>query len=344
MKYTFLFILFSFLFNNQNIAQMIYDVDGMPGSKIYFSNQPFSTSHAGAKTSFTSAEFIYGRLELPGKTLKETFKLDAIKKGPYFLKLYIASYKNNQQQGGSNTNTAIRIEENELNNTWLNFDVMAEPDKAKTHMGFYNEYESGVAEFGKLRMGPLYEIISQRMFPSNGEYTIYLQFNFPAKDGWGNKIPEKEWPMAEGSFSFLFNSGDVAAINNNKDQLVNMSKKVLVDKLPDYFAKPIAISDPTVTVAKVTPLIKNYLQRSEIEVLKVAIQPAASMWSINKNELGLITRRFVTGYYGIVYKKDGLCKMGSVRMIQDYIGGGKYGNLYCEFWGDEGDIDCSKVK
>ncbi len=43
--------------------------------KIYFSNQPFKTSNAGSKRSFTSAEFIYGRIELEGQTVQQAFKV-----------------------------------------------------------------------------------------------------------------------------------------------------------------------------------------------------------------------------------------------------------------------------
>ncbi len=256
----------------------------------------------------------------------------------------MASFKDNQQQGGWNTSTAIRIEENEVNNKWLNFDVLPDPSKAKSYMGYFDEYGTGQAQFSTLRMGPMYEIIEQRFFPSNGDYTIYTQFNLPGVDGWGKKLPENQWPLAEGNFTFSFDAKDVSAIKNNMELAGKISNKVIVDKLPDYFTKPISISDPSVSVAKVTPLIKKYLEPSGYQVLKVAIQPAESMWSIVKNDLGLITHRYVTGYYGVLYKQDGGCKLGSVRAFQDYAGNGKYGNLYCKFWGDEGDIDCSKVK
>ena len=36
----------------------------IPGGKIYFSTTPFTSSNAGARSNFTSADFIYGRLEL----------------------------------------------------------------------------------------------------------------------------------------------------------------------------------------------------------------------------------------------------------------------------------------
>ncbi len=320
---------------------MVYDVPGMSDAKFYYADKPFTNGHEGAKTNFHSGEFIYGRLELD-KTLKEAFKLDNIKKGPYFLKFYVASYRGNQQQGGWNRTTAIRIEENELNNKYLNFDVLPDPEKARSFIGNVDEF--GVGQFSRLRSGPMYEIFEQRFFPASDTYTIYTQLNFPALDGWGNKLPENQWPVAEGNFSFTFNEKDVATIRNNETLARQISNIVKVDKLPDYFANPVKISDQSVTVAKVTPLIKNYLNGDGYEIIKVAIEPASSMWSIVKNDIGIQSYRYVTGYYKIVYKKDGKCSLGSVRVFQDYIGNGKYGNLYCKFWGDEGDIDCSKVK
>lgn len=341
MKKLLSFITVTLLLIHQNQAQMIYDVPGMSEAKFYYSDKPFTNSHEGAKTSFHSGEFIYGRLELGNKSLKDAFHLENIKQRPYYLKLYVVSYRGDQQQGGWNRSTAIRIEETEINNKWLNFDILPDPLKARSFIG--NIDEVGAGQFSRLRSGPMYEIIEQRFFPANDNYTIYTQFNLPGTDSQGNRLPEKDWPVAESSFTFSFNDKDVAGIRKNHELAGELSNIVKVDKLPDYFAKPISISEPSVTVPKVTPLIKNYLGDG-YEVLKVAIEPASSMWSVVKNELGLQAYRYVTGYYKIVFKKDGKCTLGSVRVFQDYTGNGKYGNLYCKFWGDEGDIDCSKVK
>src|SRR5690349_19164913 len=104
MKKLLIFLILFFSLLNPNIAQMLYDKTSMPGAKFYFSNKPFSNTHDGAKTSFKSNEFIYGRLELESKTLKEAFQLGSIKEGPHYLFYYVASYtKNNQQTGGTNS-------------------------------------------------------------------------------------------------------------------------------------------------------------------------------------------------------------------------------------------------
>ncbi len=345
MKKIFLSITVVILSLNQNQAQMVYDVPGMAEAKFYYSDKPFTNSNDGAKTNFHSGEFIYGRMELGNKTLKEAFHLDNIKNGPYYLQYYTVSYRANQLQGEPNRFSTIRIDKSQLNNKYLNFDVLPDPSKASSLIGFAANYGTyGVDESSQFFSAPLYQILVERSFPANDNYTIYTQFNLPGMDGWGKLLPEKDWPLAEGSFSFAFNAKDVANIRNNETQVIAKVNSTTIDKLPDYFTKPISISDPTVTVAKVTPLIKNYLSADSYEVLKVAIEPATSMWSIVKNDLGIPSYRYVTGYYKIVYRKEGKCSLGSIRIFQDYIGNGKYGNLYCKFWGDEGDIDCSKIK
>ena len=54
----------SFTANSQESAKKT-----IAGAKMYFSDQPFAASNAGSKNSFTSSDFIYGRLELDNKTL-----------------------------------------------------------------------------------------------------------------------------------------------------------------------------------------------------------------------------------------------------------------------------------
>jgi hypothetical protein len=345
MKKLLVFLVLFLSFLNPNIAQMLYDKTSMPGAKFYFSSKPFSNSHDGAKTSFKSNEFIYGRLELENKTLKEAFQLTSIKEGPHYLVYHIASYnRNNQQTGGTNSMwKALLIKEDQLNNKWLNFDILPEPSKATSKLGVVNE--QGIGDFDKVAAAPLYFIMSPENFPADDEYTIYTQFYLMIRDGWGNLVnDDNKWPYAEGSFSFNFNSSDVTVLQDNGSAAREKLNTIKVDKLPEYFTHPVTISDPTVTVDKVAPIIKNHLRQYEYELLKVALQPASSMWSIVKNDFGIVSYRYVTGYYRIVYKKDGKCQLGSVRMIQDYINNGQYGDLYCKFWPNEGDLDCGNLK
>ncbi len=43
--------------------------------KMYFSTQPFNNGHEGNKNSFTSADFIYGRIETDKQPLKDAFNM-----------------------------------------------------------------------------------------------------------------------------------------------------------------------------------------------------------------------------------------------------------------------------
>src|SRR5690606_33144937 len=46
----------------------------IPGAKVFFSSTPFTNNSSGARSSFASNEFIYGRLELD-RSISEAFGL-----------------------------------------------------------------------------------------------------------------------------------------------------------------------------------------------------------------------------------------------------------------------------
>ncbi len=67
-------------------------------------------------------------------------------------------------------------------------------------------------------------------------------------------------------------------------------------------------------------------------------------WSIEKDDLGRIKRRSISG--AAVMKVNGMCFRQSYSFVQDYIGDGKYsGNLYHDkFKSPRSRINCAKVK
>jgi hypothetical protein len=83
-------------------------------------------------------------------------------------------------------------------------------------------------------------------------------------------------------------------------------------------------------------------------LLKFAVGDyTGSLWQVEKNDLGIILRRFVTPDINIAYKFQDDCYVGYARLWQEYIGGGKYGGLIvgdrsCNSCGSK--IDCDKVK
>jgi hypothetical protein len=310
------------------------DMTMIPGARMYFSDKPFGNTHDGATATLSSSGFVYGRIELENKTLLDAFKLA---KDGGSLRYAIGVYKDNRRMAYWGNNSAfLAVTADQQGKTALNFDIAPSP----------NSYSSAISQTEDFSTGkgfPFYSrTIHQQNFPSNGAYTILVLLYHQSSNDWGNKDKSENWPVVAGAFTYNFSGGDVATLSANGQAAREKANTVHVE-LPEYFAKPVAISDPTVTVAKVTPLIKEYLG-SEYQVLKVAIQPEASMWSTVKNEVGIRSYRYVTGYYRIVYQQHGKCMLGSIRVLQDYIGNEKWGNLYVKFWGDEGVLDCAKVK
>src|SRR5690606_26574157 len=55
----------------------------IPGAKVVFSATPFTNSSAGARSSFASSEFIYGRLELD-RSISDAFGLGNLPNRDYY--------------------------------------------------------------------------------------------------------------------------------------------------------------------------------------------------------------------------------------------------------------------
>ncbi len=203
MKKLSVILIVSFSFLNPNFAQMLYRQNLHARRDLLLLNKPFAKGHDGAKSSFKSNEFIYGRIEFEGKTLKQAFQLDNVKEGPHYLCYHVASYKNNRQTGGTNSIwRALLIGEDQLNNTWLNsmcyLSLLRQP---------VNSVWSCKARVILIRWLGRHciLIITRENFPADDEYTIYTQFYLQLRDGWGNPVnDDNKWPYAEGSFSVYF--------------------------------------------------------------------------------------------------------------------------------------------
>ncbi|MCY7293037.1 MAG: hypothetical protein LH615_12730 [Ferruginibacter sp.] len=73
MKKIISFFLLSFLLSITASSQELAKKT-ISGAKMYFSDQPFASSNAVSKNSFTSSDFIYGRLEFESSILEERSK------------------------------------------------------------------------------------------------------------------------------------------------------------------------------------------------------------------------------------------------------------------------------
>jgi hypothetical protein len=179
--------------------------------KMYFSNQPFTTGNTGSKKTFTSADYIYGRIELDGKTVKEAFKVwDPSPGYPYSYLLYRVYIFHNDQELGHNTLNICLLKEEDKNKTWLNFDVLPEPVKASTVISGIERFDAG------LFAAPLYNLINSNNFKHEGEYRIVVKFYYESYDVWGNREELEKWPKLEDEFTFVFTLKDVPMIKKNE--------------------------------------------------------------------------------------------------------------------------------
>jgi hypothetical protein len=179
--------------------------------KMYFSDKPFTVNNTGNKKAFKSSEFIYGRIELDGQTVKEAFKVwDPTEGYPYSYLLYRVFVFHNGEEMGQNTLNVCLLEQKDKNKTFLNFDVLPEPSRATTVLSGIERFDAG------LFAAPFYGLINSNNFKEEGDYRIVVKFYYESYDAWGNRELVEKWPRLEDEFSFTFAIKDVAAIKRNE--------------------------------------------------------------------------------------------------------------------------------
>ncbi len=317
----------------------------LPGAKMYFSDKPFTSNHDGSKTSFKSGDFIYGRIELDNQTLLDAFKMTSIKTKYYYLRFWVCSFKNGEQMGSKNSWEYLLIKnEEDVKKNYLNFDILPGPTAATSALCGLEDFSSNIAG------GPLYFIVNQSSFPEDGEYSIQVRLFLETVDGWGKKQDVEKWPAITDEFKFQFNSNDIATLVKNGEAGSELIRKntFRLSKLPAHFSNTNKLADPMLTNANISSILKRDLASGGMTVLKFAVGDyTGALWQVEKNDLGIILRRFVTPDIKIAYKFEGDCYVGYARLWQEYMGGGKYGPLIvggrtCNSCGDK--IDCNLVK
>ncbi|MEO6541066.1 MAG: hypothetical protein ABIN74_08760 [Ferruginibacter sp.] len=317
----------------------------IPGAKMYFSDKPFTNNHDGSKTSFKSSDFIYGRIELDNQTLLDAFKMSSIKTKYYYLRFWVCSYKDGKQQGSKNSWEYLLIKnEDDVKKSYLNFDILPGPTTATSAICGLEDFTSNLSN------GPLYHIINSSSFPEDGEYKIEVRLFLESFDAWGKRQDLEKWPEVINDFKFNFNSNDIQTLKKNGEEGEEYVRRntFRLSKLPDYFSSPNKTGDPMLSNANISAILKRDLPGRHMTMLKFSVGSyTGALWQIEKNDLGLILRRFVTPDIHVAFKFENDCYIGYVRLWQEYKGGGKYGPLIagggsCNTCGDK--IDCSLVK
>lgn len=337
-----LFVLgFSFLISStQTKAQNINPVAG----KIYFADKPFSGSNTGSKTSFNSNEFIYGRFELSGTSIKEAFKLREDARY-HQLVCRVEVLKDGKPVGyHSYDNNYILLQKGDLDKTSLNMDVLPEPGKGTTLYSMTDDFSAGYG------YTPMYQMITPNYFPEGGQYRVIVKIYSKTRDAYDRDEDREKWPYLEEAFDFTLRESDIAILikKGKANYEFNEENAFRYDKLPAEFSNPANITDPKATTAKIAAILKRDLPNRTI--LKFVVEKYnGALWSIAKDDYGLPKYRYFNPHVWVAYKMDGRCYVGHVTLRENYSGGGTYGALGVGFstasdsGGDRG-IDCIKVK
>jgi len=327
------------------------DIKMVPGAVFYFSDKPFGNSHEGAKSSFKSSDFIYGRLELDNQTLGDAFKLSPIGTN-YYLIYNFSVAKGDEGSYAQSTYNSVMLRAGDNKKTAFNFDILPDPARASTGIGMNFEYGFNATHVSG---GPMYLIIDQSKFPDNGEYTIQFQFYFRPVDGYGNGLPNSsDWPGVEGGFKFNFNTADVATIKDNFTK-VHQSVRAAISTLhamPDWWPKTSrTLPDASLSHAALEAMIKAELSSTGDVLVKfvVANDSPTGLWIVQKNDLDFPTHQSLAENIYTIYKRDGKCFLGDVSIAKNHLGGGRYGKPYVrnvnfKTSGYGTMIDCTAIK
>jgi hypothetical protein len=324
----------------------------VPGAKITFSNNPDGSN---PRTSFTSSEFIYGRLDLGGKTVYDAFGLKNLGDAKFYyinydLRIWKPDEKPWDDWGGRNFTLVTK---EDAQKTYWNFDVLPDPTKVSTLKSAIEdelEYYKGVAGI----YSKWYNDASARStFPQNGTYTIDVTLYGNSYDDWGKPTGESEkYPTVSATFAFQFSGTDgQTLIANAKKAGENLeaarNRRGMLRAMPDWWAKGATPPEPKLAPARLVPMIKSYIGQWNLTYLKHMIYPfKGSVWAVETNDLGIPRYRRVTSAIYIIYKdpKDDACKLGYLEMIENYAGGGTYAAPHLTGISDVRHIECSVVK
>lgn len=334
------------------------EVRGKPiqGARITFSNNPDGSN---PKTSFGSSEFIYGRLDLGGKTVYEAFGLKNQTDVPiYYIHYDLKIYKPGEKPyagnwGGSFNQTLVTKED--AKKTYWTFDVLPDPTKISTMKSMLADQK----DFERKSVAGIYTKwynadSARSTFPQSGTYTIDVTIWGEAYDDWGKPIVGSDVkPTASAMFAFQFSGtdGQMLVANGEKANKTLESAKIAREMhrtMPDWWFKGGTYpAEPKLSAARLVPMIKGFIAQWNLTYLKhMIVKTDGPLWGIKKNDLGIPTFKDLSPYIYIIYKepKESLCNIGAVYMRQPYAGAGSYGEPFLGGIRDVEYIDCAVVK
>lgn len=248
----------------------------IPGARIIFSNSPDGSS---PKTSFTSSENIYGRIDFGGRTMYDAFgwKNSGDRKFyyvSYFVKIRPADSNQGWEHDWHNGRGYTLVTKDEAQKTFWNFDVLPDPAKASTLSSAIAdelEYYKGVSGmWPQIRD----EDSARRTFPQNGAYAVNMTIYGDSYDDWGKPAGEFEkFPTVSATLAFQFSGADgqrLASGYEKAREAIDSAKnrREMFHAMPDWWAKSVAPADPKLAPARLVPMIKGFIGQWNMTYMK----------------------------------------------------------------------------
>ena len=313
---------------------------------VKFNNTPFTTGSDAGKTSFKSSDFIYARADL-GKTVKEYFKIDnagdatTINSLNFTFKMEFTDARDGKNYASNfSSGSFIYVKPEDLAKTYINFDIVPDPSTASTVLCMVRNFKGG------LFSSTVYNL-DLKQYKNDGKIKITIRLAGYKETYPGSGYTTTEgMPKVTGEFEMTVNHAD----NDTYIQNSGLADKKIastglnLSSLPPIFSKPFKTTDPKLTTAKLTAILKrDYPYR---KVLKMALDSdGGQLWLISKNDFGIPKYRYFNGILHVAYMENGVCKVGSVELIENYLGGGKYAPLAADYWSEyDRQINCAAVK
>lgn len=326
----------------------------IPGATLTFSNNPDGSN---PKTTFSSSEYIYGRLDLGGKTLYDAFAFKALGDRKFYTIHYhfkiLEPGNEAWEHDWHNGRRYVLITKADAQKTVWNFDVLAEPTKITTLVGAIDDDISYFNSPAGLYLETRDEDSARSTFPKSGTYTVDITIFGNSFDDWGKPSGETEkFPSATAKIAFQFSGADGRRIVGNAAKAresveAAKNKQEMYRTMPDWWAKQWTPTDPKLAPARLTPMIKGFIGQWGLTYVKHMIVPfTGPLWVIEKNSLGIPEYRMAKPYIYVIYRdpKDSSCQVGAVYMREGYSGGGTFGAPYLGGIRDVRHIDCAAIK
>src|SRR5215204_5447886 len=249
----------------------------IPGAKISFSSSPDGSN---PKTTFTSSEYIYGRMDFGGKTMYDAFGWKAMgdKKFyyvSYWLKILPAGSNQGWEHDWHNGRGYTLVTKEEAQKTFWNFDVLPDPAKASTLSSALPdelEYYKGVSGMWP-QIGDMDS--ARRTFPQNGTYTVDMTVFGDSYDDWGKPAGDFEkFSTVSATLAFQFSGTDgqklAAGYEKAKEAIESArNRREMLHAMPDWWYKPATgVTDPNLAPARLVPLIKGFIGQWNMTYMK----------------------------------------------------------------------------